>query len=240
MLALAGAALTPAVTSAQECKLRSASGPAPRLVELYTSEGCSSCPPADRWLSTLGAQGDAVTVGFHVNYWDYIGWRDRFASDATTQRQKSHREAWGARQIYTPQVVVDGRDWPTWPRGLPPPERRPAPLQLEMERSGQRVVVRAGPAQGLASGALLSGWWAALEDGHSSRVTAGENSGERLRHDSVVREYRSVSPWLAAQGAELVLQLPAADPRHPQRVVFVVPDTTPQRRPLQVLALRCP
>ncbi len=84
------------------------------LVELYTSEGCSSCPPADRWLSRLaddaGLWSEFVPVAFHVDYWDYIGWKDEFADPSNTQRQRGYAAAAGARSIYTPQMVVGGRD----------------------------------------------------------------------------------------------------------------------------------
>ena len=85
---------------------------APNVVELYTSEGCSSCPPADRWLSTLKApvaQGRVVVQAFHVGYWDYIGWKDRFASKEGTERQRLYARALKQRYVYTPEMVVDGR-----------------------------------------------------------------------------------------------------------------------------------
>jgi hypothetical protein len=237
MLTLALGATAIGSAAAQSCRVRSAPGPAPQLVELYTSEGCSSCPPADRWLSTLQARRDVVALGFHVNYWDYIGWRDRFATDATTERQKSHRSAWGARQVYTPQVVADGRDWPSWHQGLPARSQQAAPVALELERQGDRLRARVSAASGPGVGAALAGFWVVLEDGHTSRVRAGENAGATLRHDRVVRDYRPLAAWPAAAPAEFALELPAADPAHPRRVVFVVHDTTPQRRPLQVLEL---
>src|SRR5436853_6095537 len=87
------------------------------LVELYTSEGCSSCPPADRWLSTqraFAAAGKVVPVAFHVTYWDYIGWRDAYADERHTARQKDRASASGARYVYTPQVVLGGHDFPEW------------------------------------------------------------------------------------------------------------------------------
>ena len=86
------------------------------VVELYTSEGCNSCPPADRWLSRLKADPAVVALAFHVDYWDRLGWKDRFASAAFTTRQASQQASNGARFSYTPQVVVDGRDRTDWSR----------------------------------------------------------------------------------------------------------------------------
>lgn len=90
------------------CAARTGSATQP-LVELYTSEGCSSCPPADRWLSQSLTQGaDRVNwLAFHVDYWDSIGWPDRFASPAYSRRQEARVAATGARAVYTPQVIVD-------------------------------------------------------------------------------------------------------------------------------------
>lgn len=232
-------ALLATTALANECRVQTPAGPPPQLVELYTSEGCSSCPPADRWLSALKARPDLVPLGLHVNYWDSLGWPDRFASDATTSRQRTQRAAWGALQVYTPQVVVDGRDWPRWPAGLPAPLREPAPVQATLDRQGERVMARvsAARAPGAADGNLAA-WWAVVEDGHESRVRAGENAGALLRHDHVVRLVRNVPAWRAGAGAEFALDLAAADPKHPRRVVLVV-HREGAPRPVQVAVLAC-
>ena len=193
-------AMLPAVAAAAECTARSGPQVTP-LVELYTSEGCSSCPPADRWLSGLvadAAAGRVVPVAFHVNYWDHIGWKDPFASERATRRQREIQDAAGARYVYTPQVVVGGRDFRAWhgsssPAALEAIRRQPARATIEL-------AVRADPAKGIevvsrtapAPGAKADGWVllvAATQDGLSSRVTAGENRGERLAHDFVVRDF---------------------------------------------------
>src|SRR3954463_10318658 len=94
---------------AQVCQAAS-SARVPVVVELYTSEGCDSCPPADRWLSTLKDQPDVFAAAFHVDYWDRLGWKDRFASGRYTERQAQLQAADGARSSYTPQVRVNGAD----------------------------------------------------------------------------------------------------------------------------------
>src|SRR6187431_1373326 len=81
----------------------------PWAVELFTSQGCSSCPPADRQLGKLARRPDIVALSFHVDYWDYIGWKDRFASKATTERQRAYARTLKQRYVYTPEMVVDGR-----------------------------------------------------------------------------------------------------------------------------------
>ena len=206
---------------------------APTVVELYTSEGCSSCPPADRWLSTLKARPDVLAVAFHVNYWDHLGWQDRFATAEGTQRQRALARAAGQRSVYTPQVRLNGVDVRA---GAALPAPRTSPLRLTLARDGDEARVGVAPLAG--GGRRLAGWWALLEDGHASRVRAGENAGETLRHDHVVRLYRPVADWNAADGLQARLALPAATPGQPRRIVFIVADPVTQR-PLQALALGC-
>lgn len=201
----------------------------PWVVELYTSQGCSSCPPADRWLSSLKPSARVIPLSFHVNYWNRLGWPDPFASPEATQRQYEWARTLGARNVYTPQVIAGGRDWRAWPRL---PEGAPvAPMALTLRRDGARATVDVGAASG-----RWQGYWAVLEDGHRSRVTAGENDGKTLAHDHVVRHYQPLPAWSGA-AQRLELQVPAAEAGRPQRVVFVVEDAA-TRRPVQAVA--CP
>ena len=239
LLAACGLGALPALAQTPAaCSVRAAGAP-PTVVELYTSEGCSSCPPADRWLSTLKARADLLALGFHVSYWDRLGWPDRFASAEATARQHALARSAGRAQVYTPQVIVNGDDWPRWPqlpRTAPRAETPAGTPALSLTRSGDRVAVevapqRDGPAQ-------LAGYWAVLEDGHSSAVRSGENAGETLRHDHVVRLYQPVPAWPAAQGLRAQLAVTPGDASHPRRVVFVV--TGAQKpAPLQAAALAC-
>src|SRR5437870_929713 len=102
--------------SAAECIARSGPGTA-ALVELYTSEGCSSCPPADRWLSALGqrfGRDRVVALSLHVDYWDYLGWKDPYAQRQFALRQRKLSQLQRVALVYTPQVVLQGRDFPSW------------------------------------------------------------------------------------------------------------------------------
>ncbi len=221
-------ALAPLPAAAQACQANAGARP-PLVVELYTSEGCSSCPPADRWLSSLKAGSDVLPLAFHVTYWNRLGWPDRFASSEATQRQHDWARALAASTVYTPQVVAGGRDWRRWPALPEPPAAAPMALRLTREPGRAMVEVGAAPGRWL-------GYWAVLEDGHRSRVTAGENSGVTLTHDHVVRRYTPVPAWDgSAQRFELPLHAPQ-DGR-PQRVAFVVEDAA-SRRPVQALACR--
>ena len=206
---------------------------APTVVELYTSEGCSSCPAADKWLSTLKGRPDVLALAFHVNYWDRLGWPDRFATPELTARQHELAQRAGSRQVYTPQVVAGGRDWRSWPQ-LPPPA--PSRVHLTLTREGERVTAQVAAAPGDAS--QLGGYWVVLEDQHLSQVRAGENAGQTLRHDHVVRLYKPVPAWPAGSSGSSQLGVSRGVPEHPRRVAFVVTDAA-TGRPLQALALAC-
>jgi hypothetical protein len=232
------AVLAPGISLAQRCEVRSGDQPL-TVVELYTSQGCSSCPPADRWLSGLNAPNDVLALAFHVNYWNHLGWKDPFASEATTQRQYLIRAAHAAPNVYTPQVVVNGKDHRAWwgqrAKDLPRAGAALAP-GLHLVRQGNQVTAHVGAST--ASG-NLAGYWAVLQDGLSSTVTRGENSGETLRNDHVVRLYQPVAAWPARGGKSWQLSLPDSPPElGGMRIAFVVTDAS-LTRPLQALALRC-
>jgi hypothetical protein len=173
-----------------------------------------------------------LALAFHVNYWDRLGWADRFASPAATARQVELSRADGSG-VYTPQVRVNGRDWRGWPR-LPPVDTGTAAVQLSLEREADTVTATVQPLPGRR----LAGYWAVLEDGHASAVKAGENAGETLRHDHVVRLLRPVAAWAGGDGLRTQIEVSRGDPAFPRRVVFVVTDAASQR-PLQALALGC-
>ncbi|WP_164885119.1 DUF1223 domain-containing protein [Rubrivivax rivuli] len=228
-------AIGPSLALAQPAACSARSGAVvPTVVELYTSEGCSSCPPADRWLSTLRGRADVLPLAFHVTYWDRLGWTDRFGDAAYTERQHRLARQAGRAQVYTPQVVANGQDWQRWPQ-LPAPGAGPAPA-VTLERHGDTVRVNVAAAPG--SAARWAAYWAVLEDQHQSRVNAGENNGRLLQQDHVVRLYQPVPPWAASAGLQAVLSAGRGDPRHPRRVAFVLTEAG-SPRPLQALALGC-
>jgi hypothetical protein len=230
LLAAAAPALVWAADPGASCSARAAAT-APVVVELYTSEGCSSCPPADRWLSTLNGRADVVALSFHVNYWDKLGWPDPFASAAYTERQRQQMQPSGSAYVYTPQVIASGQDWRSWPK-LPAAHNKAAP-SLVLARTGDVVTAQIGATQG-----SLAGYWALVEDGHVSRVRAGENAGETLRHDHVVRRYEPLPAWPATQARQLQWTVPLPATQTPRRVVLVLTDAGTQR-PVQALELGC-
>ena len=231
----AAGAWLPLGAAAQTCEARTSAQP-PAVVELYTSEGCSSCPPADRWLSALKGRSDVIALAFHVNYWDRLGWPDRFATPAITERQRLLAQSSGSSTVYTPQVMANGRDLRNW-SGASIARLPASSLPLTLRREADTVTASIGPHK-----ERLAGYWAVLEDGHSSRVKAGENAGETLKHDHVVTLYKPVDAWAAsADGKQLSLALPASSAGNTgvtRRVAFVVTDAATQR-PLQALTLGC-
>ena len=179
---------------------------------------------------------DILALAFHVNYWDRLGWPDRFASPEATARQHDLARAAGSNQVYTPQVIAAGRDWRGWGNRPKLPAAVASPVALTLVRDGDKVTAEIKAATDAPR--QLAGYWAVLEDQHVSQVRAGENAGETLRHDHVVRLYKPVPAWAAAQGGSSQLSVSRGVPEFPRRVVFVVTDAATQK-PLQALALGC-
>ena len=208
------------------------------VVELYTSEGCSSCPPADKWASSLKGKG-VVVQAFHVGYWDYIGWVDRFAAPAYTQRQREVAARNRQRNVYTPQAVLDGKDWPGW-SGRQPAATEPARASVTLRRVGpDQFEASVAPAAPLAAASNWSAYWTVTEHGHNSKVLAGENSGELLKHDFVVRQYTQAGDYSRSELAQkLGFRSISATPGHARPVNLVVFDTKTGST-LQALSLQC-
>jgi hypothetical protein len=162
------------------------------LIELYTSEGCNSCPPADRWLRSLSERDELwreyVPVAFHVDYWDHIGWADRFARPEFGQRQRRYARSGAARGVYTPGVFAQGREWHGWREGRVPELdlEDPGVLALSIEREGMSLDYH--PSR-LGEADMLSANIALLAFDRRSDVRAGENRGRTLVHGFLVLEW---------------------------------------------------
>jgi hypothetical protein len=191
----AGAGLVHAPLQAATCRSDSPSGTV-ALIELFTSEGCSSCPPADRWLSRVSAREPVriAPLSLHVRYWDYIGWKDPFAQVAFGERQRWLTAAGGGRTVYTPGVYVDGREWRGWDdpvaleRRLADLQRKPAGARIAIAVDGppDAPVLRVDATLTPGAAARRPALFVALtRSGLQSAVSAGENRGETLRHDHV-------------------------------------------------------
>jgi hypothetical protein len=201
---IAAALILALAVPAQAMECTAVSGPrTAALVELYTSEGCSSCPPADRWLSSLGERGYApervVPLALHVDYWDYIGWKDPYAKRAFSMRQRKLTQLQRLAFVYTPQVMLQGRDFRGWgtaafDEAVARINARPARarIALTLENPGPSALRARAEAElterSAANDAAL--YLAAYQNRLVSRVDAGENRGRILAHDYVVLEWQ--------------------------------------------------
>ena len=216
------------------------------LVELYTSEGCSSCPPADRWLArtlATAADGPAAALAFHVDYWDKLGWPDRFARAAWSERQRDIARASRTGVVYTPQVVLQGQDTLGWQsnaassaidKAVAAAPR--ATIAVETQTRGSRIAVKASArASAPRDGARLV--VAYTDGGHVTPVRRGENAGVTLAHEHVVRALATGASADAtgSMTLETTLELPAEAGAHPRLVAFV--ERFAAREVLQALAI---
>ena len=220
-----------ALAANPSCEVRSGERLTP-VIELYTSEGCSSCPPADQWLSTLKGK-PVVAQAFHVGYWDYIGWVDRFATPANTARQREIAAANGLRGIYTPQLVRNGHDWRDYAGAAEVSAPARASITVQRTEGADNFEARVIPANGVSD---WSAYWTVTEHGHSSRVKAGENSGATLQHDFVVRQYTPVGRYQGPQTLKFAAL--AGQATHPRQINLVISDPK-TGEPLQAVSLQC-
>jgi hypothetical protein len=198
--------ITPASQATAACRAHSEPHRV-SVLELYTSEGCSSCPPADRWLSALPRRGftsaQVIPLAFHVDYWNELGWPDRFSQPAFSARQRRVNERLEASVIYTPQIVLDGRDLrlaggmgQLQAQVTAANRRAPgATIDVDVQPGADRIAVsaRVDVPDPTARGKARA-WIAVFENGLSSRVTRGENAGRELAHDFVVHELAGPFP----------------------------------------------
>ncbi len=239
------AAVATARAAEPECRATSGERTLP-LVELYTSEGCSSCPPADRWFARLPVgPGAAMPLAFHVDYWDRLGWPDRFARAEWSARQQAIARDARTAVVFTPQVLLQGRDFAAWrgaeaARALAQAASIPARADIAIDASPGGAVVAVVATARVRDAAQWSGARlvvAYVDSGHVTEVRRGENAGATLVHDHVVRAL--VAGGAAdASGAlrlEATFELPADAGRDPRLVAFVERGAT--REVLQALPL---
>lgn len=188
----------------------------PVVVELYTSQGCASCPPADEFLAELAAHEEVIALALHVDYWDYIGWEDSFAQAAFTERQKSYARAVKSRMIYTPQMIVGGLDRV---EGHTPDavvkligkhlalER---PVRLTLERDGDQLVIRAVAEPPLTEGVEVQ--LVRYAPQAVVEIARGENAGKTVTYHNIVTEWTKLGDWPGLTPLEMVVPAPGAEP----------------------------
>jgi len=177
------------------------------VLELFTSQGCTSCPPADALLKSLDAQPDLITLAYHVDYWDYIGWADTFGAKANTDRQRAYAAAWQSNNIYTPELVVNGaHDFV----GSHKPEVDGAladaslPVPVALKTEGDMLDVSIG---GKPGGHESGVWLVTFIDNADVIVARGENAGKKLSYSQVVTGRHILGMWDPNTGAHLKLPL---------------------------------
>jgi len=191
----AGAVFWPLVAMAGDA-------PSQIVLELFTSQGCSSCPAADRLLGDYALRDDTIALSFHVDYWDYIGWKDTFATKSSTGRQRGYGQALSQRHLYTPEIVVAGSAHAVGSN------RADIDKLISQARAANRprVKVELAVSDGAVIAALSSKktapaevWLFEIDRRHDVEVSRGENSGKVLSYHNVVREIRRLGSWSGAQ-----------------------------------------
>lgn len=216
---LALSALSPNLSQA-EAKL-------PIVVELFTSQGCSSCPPADAMLHDLSRMDGVIALALHVDYWDYIGWPDSFASPHHTARQEAYARANGERMVYTPQIIVGGQDRVVGGDAMAVMERLHAhadattPVELSLRQDGDRLVIEA-PALPLPRPLDVQVVRYVPED--EVVITGGENAGLTMAYSNIVTSWDKVGAWTGAEPLDLSLPLEGTEP-----VVVLLQEAGPGR-----------
>lgn len=183
----------------------------PVVVELFTSQGCSSCPPADEVLAQISGRDDVIALSLHVDYWDYLGWRDTFAQNRFTQRQIAYRDAWQKTVIYTPQMVVQGA---TDVRGssadavagaIDTAQAADAPVNVSIERQGGMLKCRIAPVEGAVTGTV---WIAKYALSESVAIERGENAGRTITYFHVVHSLDRIGTWSGVEPEEVAMPQP--------------------------------
>ncbi|MEJ8574785.1 DUF1223 domain-containing protein [Microbaculum marinum] len=187
------------------------------VVELFTSQGCSSCPAADALLGELKARGDVLALSYNIDYWDYLGWKDTLADPAFTARQKAYAHARDDRAVYTPQAVVNGMmhavgsDRTGLRNALQSTGDRidPKAIDLSLRHEADKLVVEAGKARGLLNRPKQATLWLVVfDEARTVEIERGENRGRTITYNNVVRRIEPIGTW-TGQPMTLTIAMPA-------------------------------
>lgn len=187
--------------------------PAPVVVELFTSQGCASCPPADALMHKLSQRDDVLALAFHVDYWDYIGWKDIFADPAYTARQKAYAQAMGRRMVHTPQMIVmgqediEGADPLTLAEAIARHRTMPSPVSLSVQPSATGVTISLHSVKGaLPEAAVVD----VIRFTPLRRVviSRGELAGRTLDYANVVEDWTRLAEWNGADAVTFTVPMP--------------------------------
>jgi hypothetical protein len=186
------------------------------VVELFTSQGCASCPPADEFFETLVGDKRIMPLSLHVDYWDYIGWEDSFADPAFTERQKSYARASGSKMIYTPQMIVGGEERI---EGYAPDElalhlgdhlARVSPVTLTVTRQGDKLVIHADADPPLTAPVMVQ--LVRYRDKETVQIERGENAGMSVTYRNIVTSWDDLDDWAGTAPLEMTTAMTGDDP----------------------------
>lgn len=187
-------------------------GKGPVVVELYTSQGCHSCPPADAYLGKLAKREGVIALSFHITYWDYLGWRDPFALPAATKRQRSYSRQFRRGYVYTPQMVIDGRAETVGSRSssvdreIRRAKARDGKIAVTFEKGADGSLKAILPARANGDKPVRATVMMVLFDrAHTTKIKRGENAGKTLTYHNVVRAMRKIGTW---DGAAQTIRVP--------------------------------
>ena len=183
----------------------------PVVIELFTSQGCSSCPPADRLLGELAERDDLIALAYHIDYWDYIGWKDPLGLKAATLRQRAYAKSMHSRQIFTPQLIVDGTvsvvgsDEGAVTAAIKEAQRaarnQPQAIAIGLRPDGGDLILNLPASPGVGAASI---WLVAFDDRHVTDIPRGENSGRTLVDIHAVRAITNLGPWRGASASQRI------------------------------------
>lgn len=182
------------------------------LVELYTSQGCSSCPPADEVMAAISDQPGIIALSLHVDYWDYIGWKDTFGQAKFSDRQRAYAHAAGEKMIYTPQIIVAGGarvegNQPGRVQAAIDDARKIDPVALSLRRADGKLQIDATAASALPRDAIVQ--LVTYTDTASVEIQNGENAGLTVTYNNIVTSWQSLGAWSGAAPLSLLVDAPA-------------------------------
>lgn len=207
LLALAVCGATSAVAYAENT---------PVVVELFTSQGCSSCPPADDMMHQLAARDDVIALSLHVDYWDYIGWKDEFADPRHAKRQRSYAAYASRRSVYTPEMIINGESDIVGARPLEVAaaieehKERAKTVDLSLRRDGKSLIVRADALQPLTGNLTVQLFRYQKE--RVAKITRGENAGRTLAYVNVAQDWQVLETWSGQDALRFDVQIDGSMP----------------------------
>ena len=212
-----------------------AEGSVKGVVELFTSQSCSSCPPADKVLGEVIMRGDVLGLAFHVDYWNYLNWKDTFSSPESTKRQYDYAKSLHSRQVYTPQMIVNGKDVVS--AGSPEAVFQvmaaagtgSLPIDVSAKIENERLVVNAGKGDGEANLVLV-----VFESRETVDIKRGENSGKKIEYHNAVTQLRTLGMW---KGESLTVELPKQEylAKKGYGCAVILQRVTPQGTPGEII-----